>query len=548
MPIDKEFLSQLEKTRVVQKVELKTIKELIIDYLNKRIHIPPYQRSFVWEPDKQCRFIESIFMNIPIPPVFLLSKQSDNSDKPSFELIDGVQRLVTLANFHEGLFKLRGLISLPDLNQATFHSLPSNISEFFLSREIQTVVIQKETHPEIQFEVFARLNQGSVSLNDQELRNCIFHGEFNDFLIHLSQNTIYRKLLSSFTKFKSVIDGKPDKNRMLDVEMILRFFSLQELYGFFKPNEYPLATPEIFNYYMRHHTGKDVHSKLEDIPKLKGQDELEKLFIKCLEGVDSVFHGNQFKRFVVDNDERAIYISGFNKAVFDIQMLGFAEYSSEQIFKHKDIIYDAFLDLSSYNQVMIEATKVWTNQKVNERMNVWKQRLSEIFDEPQSFIEHRKEKINRFNSKPICHNSGHRIETIDESFYEDGHLYHRAFRPITQTLRTRSSSIRFRLEGQNYESDSSSDAWDIVIACMKNIIPSDDAYTIRRLTSLSFIGTQRELSGRNQKETKRFKSLGIDNLENDRLFIEVSGNKNENIQKMEELTSLFSFMNDFEIL
>ena len=78
------------------------------------------------------------------------------------------------------------------MNQATFHSLPSNISEFFLSREIQTVVIQKETHPEIQFEVFARLNQGSVSLNDQELRNCIFHGEFNDFLIHLSQNTIYQ--------------------------------------------------------------------------------------------------------------------------------------------------------------------------------------------------------------------------------------------------------------------------------------------------------------------------------------------------------------------
>jgi hypothetical protein len=68
------------------------------------------------------------------------------------------------------------------------------------------------------------------------------------------------------------------------------------------------------------------------------------------------------------------------------------------------------------------------------------------------------------------------------------------------------------------------------------------------MTSLSFIGSQKDLSVRNQKETKKFKSLGIANLDNDRLFVDVSGNKIENIQKMEELASLFSFMNDFEII
>jgi hypothetical protein len=83
---------------------------------------------------------------------------------------------------------------------------------------------------------------------------------------------------------------------------------------------------------------------------------------------------------------------------------------------------------------------------------------------------------------------------------------------------------------------------------MKSNIPSDDPYTIRRMTSLSFIGSQKDLSVRNQKETKKFKSLGIANLDNDRLFVDVSGNKIENIQKMEELASLFSFMNDFEII
>ncbi len=210
MPVGNEFLTQLGKAKVVQETKPRSVKDLIIEFQNERIHIPPYQRSFVWDNEKQCRFIESLFMNIPIPPVFLLSKGQDNSERPSLEVIDGVQRLTTLVNFYDGLLKLRGLLSLPELNQATFANLPQEVQDFYLKREIHTVTIHKETHPEIQFEVFARLNQGSVSLNDQELRNCIFHGEFNDFLIHLSRNPSYREAPFAFWQVQACT-GRQDR-------------------------------------------------------------------------------------------------------------------------------------------------------------------------------------------------------------------------------------------------------------------------------------------------------------------------------------------------
>jgi hypothetical protein len=549
MPVGNEFLTQLSKTKVIQETKPISVKDLIIEFQNERIHVPPYQRSFVWDNEKQCRFIESLFMNIPIPPIFLLSKHQNNSEKLSLEVIDGVQRLTTLVNFNDGFLKLRGLLSLPDLNQATFPNLPQNVKDVYHKREIHTVTIHKETHPEIQFEVFARLNQGSVSLNDQELRNCIFHGEFNDFLIRLSRNPSYRELLSPFGKFKPALEGKTDKNRMLDVELILRFFAIYELFSFTRPGEYLPATLDTFNLYMRIRTGKESHLLPEKLPNLKTTQELENLFLKALEAIKIVFKDNQFKRFNVDFTEEAGFVhTTFNKAVFDIQMIGFVDFSLEQIAKSADIIYDAFLDVSSYDTTFIDATKLGTNSKVNERMNIWRQRVAQIIENPEPFAEKFKAKVKLFNTNPICEGSRRRIETLEEAYFENAHLYHRAFRPLPQTTRTRSSAIRFHLDGTDYEMDNSSDVWDFLIEYLRNNMPTDDPYTIRRLTSIPFVGTQKELSSRSQSETKKFKSLRVQNSEGEHLWIDVSGNKIENIQKMQEITSLFSFMSDFDIL
>jgi len=164
MPVGQNFVEQLKKVRVSKKVITRTIGDIISDFQSAKIIIPAYQRSFVWPVDKQNRFIESIFMDIPIPPLFFLEKFDEEKEMIVYEIIDGVQRITTLCNFISGQLKPSGLDNLPDLNQAKFQTLPSNISGLFFERQLTNVIIESDTHPAIQFEVFGRLNMGSVSL------------------------------------------------------------------------------------------------------------------------------------------------------------------------------------------------------------------------------------------------------------------------------------------------------------------------------------------------------------------------------------------------
>ena len=72
-----------------------SIKELISMVNDKLINIAPeYQRQFRWDKERQSSLIESIFLGIPIPSLFMAT----NADG-TWELIDGVQRVSTILCF-----------------------------------------------------------------------------------------------------------------------------------------------------------------------------------------------------------------------------------------------------------------------------------------------------------------------------------------------------------------------------------------------------------------------------------------------------------------
>ncbi|MEH1869754.1 MAG: DUF262 domain-containing protein [Nostoc sp.] len=552
MPVGQNFLTQLKKVRVVKKTITRTVRDLITDFQSTKIVIPPYQRTFVWDSAKQYRFIESIFMDIPIPPLFLLEKFSNETGETIFEIIDGVQRVTTLGNFLNGTLKLSGLESLPDLNQATFPSLPPSISSLFWERQINIIIIESDTQPEIQFEVFGRLNQGSVSLNAQELRNCMFHGEFNDFLFECSRIPIYREILEPFAKFHQIKEGKPDKNRMLDVELILRFFSLYELY---KPeiNQYPEARSETLNAYMRARIDNSID---DDLPsKRKNQEELESLLKKVLLMVQMTFNGKQFRNFSVKKGKADFSLSQ-NQAVFDIQMLGFADYSIADIENKTKLIYNAFLDLCSYDRNFIDAVSRSTSSKLNERIGIWKNKLNLIMENPQPYLEKIEQKQQHFNSNPLCSSSGKIIETIDEADFVDSQLYHRFYSPSsemissTSIISTRSSpntDVKFILNGSEYDLGNVNDAIEFIIKFLTKTIKDDD-YEISRLAELKFIGTVDQLSSRVNKSPKKFRPLHLSNKDSEDLYIDISGCRSENLKNLECMASLFSFMSDFKLI
>lgn len=154
---------------------------------------PEYQRRLVWDRRKKSLFIESLLMNIPIPPVFLYEY-----DLSRYEVMDGQQRLNAVLEFYEGDLVLSGLTTWKALNGLTYSGCPPRIRRGLDRRRISANVllaenIKKKTDADfIRRTVFERLNTGGQQLNAQELRNAVYSGPFNELLIELAGNRLFR--------------------------------------------------------------------------------------------------------------------------------------------------------------------------------------------------------------------------------------------------------------------------------------------------------------------------------------------------------------------
>jgi hypothetical protein len=135
---------------------------------------PEYQREYVWSqrPELPSRLIESLLLDIPIPPIYF----AEMPDK-RLEVIDGQQRLTTLMKFVNNEFVLRKLQRMSSLNGKNFKDLTDEQQDkIYDSSQIRSIVINTGQRPDLRYEVFERLNRGSVALTEQELRNSIYPG------------------------------------------------------------------------------------------------------------------------------------------------------------------------------------------------------------------------------------------------------------------------------------------------------------------------------------------------------------------------------------
>ena len=205
-----------------------TVKELLSMIVDKLIDIAPeYQRQFRWDTERQSTFVESVFLGIPIPSLFMAA----NSDA-TWELIDGVQRISTLCHFvgepeqlktigREDSLSLHGLIKLETFNGNFFADLPPTIRTQFLLRPLKITTISDKSDLNVRFDLFERLNTGGVSLTPQEIRACIYRGPFNEFLREVAANKSFRTLVKLKTG---------DQHNATWEEFVLRFFAFLHSY------------------------------------------------------------------------------------------------------------------------------------------------------------------------------------------------------------------------------------------------------------------------------------------------------------------------------
>ncbi|NMO15969.1 DUF262 domain-containing protein [Pyxidicoccus fallax] len=205
-----------------QKIELPI--STLPDMIERQIDLSPdFQRRNIWTRNKQSRFVESIIMNVPIPPVFL-----GEDDYGKYVVLDGRQRLTAISSFLENTYALEGLAVWDELNGLTYHDLKKKgLDKTILRRFIPAVLILKESSPEVKYDVFDRLNTGGMEAEPMEIRNAIYRGQFCTLLHKLSANATFRKLWD--------IPEDPDErqknstySRMEDLELVLRFFALEK--------------------------------------------------------------------------------------------------------------------------------------------------------------------------------------------------------------------------------------------------------------------------------------------------------------------------------
>jgi hypothetical protein len=196
---------------------------------------PFYQRRRRWDDKRKSKLIESFIMNIPVPPCFLYE-----SEFARYEVMDGQQRISTISDFYENRFKLKGLEQWPELNGRIYDKLPSEIRRGLDRRSISYIVLLKEsatTRDEeilLRQQVFERLNTGGVELENQEIRHCIYHSNFDKLLVDLSRHPIMRRAWGLVPYSKEEDENPPEQllknshfSKMRDAEFVLRFFALR---------------------------------------------------------------------------------------------------------------------------------------------------------------------------------------------------------------------------------------------------------------------------------------------------------------------------------
>lgn len=304
---------------------------------------PKFQRKTVWGRDRQSKLIESLLLNIPIPILYFA--EDDDGTKV---VVDGQQRLRAIAEFQAGNYALQRLEVLPKFNGKRWSDFTAKDAQTLLGRTLRCVVIAASTPETLRFEMFERLSTGGMPLNDQELRNCVFRGDFNELLHDLVRTEPWLAAV-----------GKPDADlRMRHEELALRFFAMRSVIADYRP---PLKG--VLNEFMRSSRN----------PSEMRIHEMSAMFERSLTNCITVFEPHCFRRVVRAQGRPERWEPHLNRAVFDVQMLSLADLPVQLVREKAGVIRDAFVRQSLTNDAFRDAISLATADRKTfyARLRIW---------------------------------------------------------------------------------------------------------------------------------------------------------------------------------
>lgn len=278
----------------------------------KLITNPDYQRDYVYTNDRASRLIESALMLIPLPTIYLCEEENSKNS-----IIDGQQRIVSFLRFVRNEYPLVGLSVMEELHGKFYKDLDEELQKIIDETTFRVVLIEKES-ADSKYDIFERLNRGAVTLKEQELRNCVYRGTYNNLINELSDDKLVKEMFINENK------------RMWYQETILRFFAFRDYFSY-KTNQ-----KRHLNDYMKIHQHDDETAIKND----------KELFKRTLSIVCEVLGK---KAFVTIDYEKKQLLNKFSSTFYDSIMIAFSNFDRTKLIAHADEIRNAIEDLKYNN-------------------------------------------------------------------------------------------------------------------------------------------------------------------------------------------------------
>jgi uncharacterized protein with ParB-like and HNH nuclease domain len=364
---------------------------------------PDYQRDYIYKNNQASALIESVLMDIPIPVIYL-SEEEDGV----YSVIDGQQRVTSFTNYLNNKFKLTQLEVYDELNGKNFESLPKDIQRKIKSSTLKCVCLKKECK-DLKYEIFSRLNRGAVKLTPQELRNCLFRGNFNNMLHELSKNPLLEKMF------------REKNSRMKYEEYILRFFTVTEFH------QYKKSMIQTLNHYMD--TNKNISDTEVKVKSFK--------ILNLLNLINTVLGEYAFCGYTFGKESKS---PKFNAPIYDSIIAAFSMFDESDILKNKIKIKTAIENIKINDNEYRNFTFAGTSSRImiiGRIMKIYfamceiignmgiKERVDLILPEIKRYI------MNKYITCSYCGNSFNSIDSIDIKLVEnktkkkyDIHIHH----------------------------------------------------------------------------------------------------------------------------
>lgn len=279
-----------------------SFRELITMYEEGDLEKPEMQRNYVWDRNEASRFIDSILLGLPIPSIFLAKTEDEKR-----LIVDGYQRIMTVYDYvKRGIFggdnKSFSLSNSENINERwrgkTFLELKEDEQRKIRNTPIHAIVFeQKEPKDDTgMYQIFERINTSGRSLKPQEIRNCVYHGKFNQMLISLNRNEAWRKIYNSSS----------EEARMADIELVLRMFAFSYLPTQKEAEQKQINLVKYLNVFMKRNNDFQLVSC----------EELETQFTEIIAFLEAEFDMNIFRNGRPSGAE-VVFSKKINPAIVD---------------------------------------------------------------------------------------------------------------------------------------------------------------------------------------------------------------------------------------